>query len=145
MSDMDELYKEVILDHYRAPRNRGRIEEAEVHLHRDNPLCGDEIDLYLDLEDGKVKGVTFEGRGCSISQASISMMTEALTGLTLEEAEGVANSFKHMMQGDAEVESEDLGELVALKGVQKYPVRIKCAMLGWNTFLEGTKSYREKP
>jgi len=142
---MDELYKEVILDHYRAPRNRGRIEEAEVHLHRDNPLCGDEIDLYLDLEDGKVKGVTFEGRGCSISQASISMMTEALTGLTLEEAEGVANSFKHMMQGDAEVESEDLGELVALKGVQKYPVRIKCAMLGWNTFLEGTKSYREKP
>ncbi|HVE75186.1 MAG TPA: SUF system NifU family Fe-S cluster assembly protein [Actinomycetota bacterium] len=141
---MDDLYKEVILDHYRAPRNRGRIEEPEVHLHRDNPLCGDEIDLYLDLEDGKVKGVTFEGRGCSISQASISMMTEALTGLTLEEAEGVANSFKHMMQGDEGAEGEDLGELVALKGVQKYPVRIKCAMLGWNTFLEGTKSYREK-
>ncbi len=144
MSDMDDLYKEVILDHYRAPRNRGRIEEPEVHLHRDNPLCGDEIDLYLDLEDGKVKGVTFEGRGCSISQASISMMTEALTGLTLEEAEGVANSFKHMMQGDEGADGEDLGELVALKGVQKYPVRIKCAMLGWNAFLEGTKSYREK-
>lgn len=144
MSDLDDLYKEVILDHYRAPRNRGRMEEAEVHLHRDNPLCGDEIDLFIDIENGKVTKVGFEGKGCSISQASISMMTEKLKGLSIDQAEGLANMFKHMMQGDNPEDPDRLGDLVALQGVQKYPVRIKCAMLGWNTFLEGLKTYREK-
>lgn len=141
---LEELYKEVILDHYRSPRNRGRIEEAEVHLHRDNPLCGDEVDLYVDIEDGKIVGVGFEGKGCSISQASISMMTDKLRGLTAEGAEGLANTFKSMMQGENPSDEDALGDLVALKGVQKYPVRIKCALLGWNTFLEGLKIYREK-
>lgn len=141
---LEELYKEVILDHYRSPRNRGRIEEAEVHLHRDNPLCGDEVDLYVDIEDDKIVGVGFEGKGCSISQASISMMTDKLRGLTAEDAEGLANTFKSMMQGENPSDEDALGDLVALKGVQKYPVRIKCALLGWNTFLEGLKLYREK-
>lgn len=143
MSELDELYKEVILDHYRAPRNRGRIESADVHLHRDNPLCGDEIDLYVEIEDGKVSAVSFEGKGCSISQASISMMTEKLRGLSTEDAEGLANTFKQMMQGE-QIAEEPLGELMALKGVQKYPVRIKCALLGWNTFLDSLKTYRDK-
>lgn len=141
---LEELYKEVILDHYRAPRNRGKIDEAEVHLHRDNPLCGDEIDLYVDIQDGKITGVGFEGKGCSISQASISMMTEKLKGLSADEAEGLANTFKAMMQGENPSDEEKLGDLIALKGVQKYPVRIKCALLGWNTFLEGLKTYHEK-
>jgi len=144
LSSLEELYKEVILDHYRAPRNRGRLDGAEVHLHRDNPLCGDEIDLYVDVVDGKIVGLGFEGKGCSISQASISMMTEKLKDLSVEEAEGLATTFKQMMQGDDPSEPDKLGDLIALQGVQKYPVRIKCALLGWNTFLEGVKVYREK-
>ena len=144
MSDLDDLYKEVILDHYRAPRNRHKIGGAEVHLHRDNPLCGDEIDLFLDIADGKVNAVGFEGRGCSISQASVSMMTEKLKGLSLEDAESLANTFKQMMQGENPPEQDRLGDLMALQGVQKYPVRIKCALLGWNTFIEGVKVHREK-
>lgn len=144
MSDLEDLYKEVILDHYRTPRNRTKIEGADVHLHRDNPLCGDEIDLYVDIEDGRVTNVGFEGRGCSISQASVSMMTEKLKGMSLEEAEGLANTFKAMMQGENPENEDSLGDLVALQGVQKYPVRIKCALLGWNTFLEGVKIHNEK-
>ena len=144
MSGLEDLYKEVILDHYRAPRNRGRNDAAEVHLHRDNPLCGDEIDLFVDIQDGKVTGLSFEGKGCSISQASVSMMTDKLKGLSVEDAEGIANTFREMMQGDDPSDPDSLGDLVALQGVQKYPVRIKCAMLGWNTFLDGLKSYKEK-
>ncbi|MBW3589778.1 MAG: SUF system NifU family Fe-S cluster assembly protein [Actinobacteria bacterium] len=141
---LEELYKEVILDHYRSPRNKGTLNEADIELHRDNPLCGDEIDLYVDIKDGKIAGVSFDGKGCSISQASISMMTEKLMGMSQEDAEGLANTFKAMMQGEDPQDEDSLGDLVALKGVQKYPVRIKCALLGWNTFLEGLKSYREK-
>lgn len=144
MSELDDLYKEVILDHYRRPRNRGRIDEAEVHLHRDNPLCGDEIDLFIDIEDGKVSNVSFEGKGCSISQASISMMTEKLKGMTVDEAEELSTIFKQMMQGEDPSDEDSLGDLVALKGVQKYPVRIKCALLGWNTFIDGIKTFKEK-
>jgi len=141
---MDDLYKEVILDHYREPRNRGRLEDADTHLHRDNPLCGDEIDLYLNVEDGIVTGLGFEGKGCSISQASISMMTEKLKGRPIADAEGLAHTFKQMMQGETPEDMAALGDLVALQGVQKYPVRIKCALLGWNTLLDGLKIYKDK-
>lgn len=144
MSSLDELYKELILDHYRAPRNRGKLDPSDIDLHRDNPLCGDEIHLYLRVGEGKVAEVTFEGKGCSISQASISMMTEKLKGTSIIEAEDLAAAFKQMMQGEDPKDPDRLGDLVALQGVQKYPVRIKCALLGWNTFLEGLKAYREK-
>jgi nitrogen fixation protein NifU and related proteins len=144
MSSLDELYKEVILDHYRSPRNRGKLEPSDFDLHRDNPLCGDEIHVYAQVEDGKITGIAFEGKGCSISQASVSMMTEKIKGLTTEDAEGLANQFKSMMQGENPQDPDRLGDLVALQGVQKYPVRIKCALLGWNTFLEGLKVYRDK-
>jgi nitrogen fixation protein NifU and related proteins len=144
MSSLDELYKEVILDHYRSPRNRGKLEPSDFDLHRDNPLCGDEIHVYAQVEDGRITGISFEGKGCSISQASVSMMTEKIKGLSAEDAEGLANQFKSMMQGEDPQDPERLGDLVALQGVQKYPVRIKCALLGWNTFLEGLKVYRDK-
>jgi|SRR5205823_5617995 len=144
MSSLDELYKEVILDHYRSPRNRGKLEPSDFDLHRDNPLCGDEIHVYAQVEDGRITGIAFEGKGCSISQASVSMMTEKIKGLSTEDAEGLANQFKSMMQGEDPQDPERLGDLVALQGVQKYPVRIKCALLGWNTFLEGLKVYRDK-
>jgi nitrogen fixation protein NifU and related proteins len=141
---LDELYKEVILDHYRSPRNRGKLDPTDFDLHRDNPLCGDEIHVYAQVEDGRITGISFEGKGCSISQASVSMMTEKIKGLATEDAEGLANQFKAMMQGENPQDPDKLGDLVALQGVQKYPVRIKCALLGWNTFLEGLKAYRDK-
>ena len=144
MSGLDELYKEVILDHYRSPRNRGRLEPADVDLHRDNPLCGDEVHLFAQIKDGKLVGIAFEGKGCSISQASTSIMTDRVKGVSLETAEDLAGLFKRLMQGEDLSDDERLGDLAALQGVQKYPVRIKCALLGWNTLLEGLKAYKEK-
>ena len=133
---LEELYKEVILDHYRAPRNKGRLDPHDVVLERNNPLCGDEIELFLKFDGDKVEGIAFEGKGCSISQASTSMMTEKVKGLSQKEASALAESIKSMMAGETEGDEKALGDLVSLKGVVKYPVRIKCALLGWNTLLE---------
>jgi nitrogen fixation NifU-like protein len=144
LSGLEELYKELILDHYRAPKNKGKLEPADIDLHRDNPLCGDEIHLYGQIGHDTLAAISFEGRGCSISQASTSMMTEQIKGMRLKDAEALAHTFKQMMQGENPKDVESLGDLVALQGVQKYPVRIKCALLGWNTFLEGLKAYRDK-
>ncbi|MGH2719877.1 MAG: Fe-S cluster assembly sulfur transfer protein SufU [Actinomycetota bacterium] len=144
MSGLDELYKEVILDHYRSPRNRGKLDPSDFDLHRDNPLCGDEVHLFGVVEDGQLTGIAFEGKGCSISQASTSMMTEKIKGVSIADAEELAKLFKSMMQGEVTPDPDKLGDLAALQGVQKYPVRIKCALLGWNTLLEGLKAYKEK-
>ena len=133
---LEELYKEVILDHYRAPRNKGRLDPHDVVLERNNPLCGDEIELFLKFDGGNVEGISFEGKGCSISQASTSMMTEKVKGLSYDDAGKLAEAIKAMMAGEAEGDDKTLGDLVSLKGVVKYPVRIKCALLGWNTLLE---------
>ncbi|MFN2490979.1 MAG: Fe-S cluster assembly sulfur transfer protein SufU [Actinomycetota bacterium] len=134
---LDELYKEVILDHYRSPRNKGRLDPHDVALERNNPLCGDEIELFLRFNGDKLDGIAFEGKGCSISQASASMMTEKVSGLSTEDAARMAQLIKHMLAGEEEGDAGSLGDLVSLKGVVKYPVRIKCALLGWNTLLEG--------
>jgi nitrogen fixation NifU-like protein len=133
----DELYRDIILDHYRNPRNKGDLDPASLRINANNPLCGDEVTITARLSaDGeKVETVHFSGRGCSISQASASMMTEEIEGKSLPEALKVINKFKGMMLagGDA----EGLGDLEALQGVKKYPVRIKCAVLAWNSLLEG--------
>ncbi|HZK50093.1 MAG TPA: SUF system NifU family Fe-S cluster assembly protein [Actinomycetota bacterium] len=133
---LEELYKEVILDHYRTPRNKGQLDPHDVALERNNPLCGDEIEVFLRFDGENVGGVAFEGKGCSISMASASMMTEKVQGLTVKDAGELAESIKRMMAGEEEGDPEVLGDLVSLKGVVKYPVRIKCALLGWNTLLE---------
>ena len=133
---LEELYKEVILDHYRAPRNKGRLDPHDVALERNNPLCGDEIELFLKFDGDAVEGIAFEGKGCSISQASASMMTEKIKGASTKEAQALAESIKRMMAGEEEGDPKELDDLVSLKGVVKYPVRIKCALLGWNTLLE---------
>jgi nitrogen fixation NifU-like protein len=134
---LEELYKEVILDHYRAPRNKGRLDPHDVVLERNNPLCGDEIELFLKFEGDTLQGIAFEGKGCSISQASASMMTEKVKGLDAKDALAMAESIKRMMAGEEDGDPDVLDDLVSLKGVVKYPVRIKCALLGWNTLLEG--------
>jgi len=132
---LDDLYREVILDHYAHPRNRGRLNPSDVSVEGANPLCGDELSLYVRLRDGRVEDARFEGRGCSISQASTSMMTEAIKGKTLEEVRALVAQFKGMMHGQ-EV-ADDLGDLAALQGVRKFPVRIKCATLSWVALEQG--------
>ena len=133
---LEELYKEVILDHYRAPRNKGRVDPHDVALERNNPLCGDELELFLRYDGDTLEAVGFEGKGCSISQASASMMTEKIQSLPIKDAITLAESIKRMMAGEEEGDPNELGDLVSLKGVVKYPVRIKCALLSWNTLLE---------
>jgi nitrogen fixation NifU-like protein len=133
---LDDLYKEVILEHYKRPRNKRPLPGATVSMKKNNPLCGDEITVHARLEDGRVAEVAFEGQGCSISQASASMLTEATQGKTVEEADALAREFRGMMEGAVDPDEESFGDLVALKGVVKYPVRIKCAVLGWDVLQE---------
>ena len=132
---MRELYTQVIMDHYQRPRNRGELEAADLEEHLLNPLCGDELTVYANLRDGKVADVKFDGRGCSISQASASMMTERLMGKSREEAEAEISRFKAMMVGEERFPEMD--DLSALKGVIQYPSRIKCATLAWTAFRQG--------
>ena len=129
---LEELYKEVILDHYKSPRNKRDLPGAEVSCTKNNPLCGDEITIQAHLSDGQVAEIVFQGSGCSISQASASMMTEAVAGRAVEDALDLAAEFRALMQGTADPDEEAFGDLVALKGVVKYPVRIKCAVLAWD-------------
>lgn len=139
---LNDLYQEVILDHYHHPCNFGKLEEADVIVADNNPLCGDEIELFLNFNNGEVKEVSFAGRGCAISQASASMMTEKIKGLALGEIEDFLDKFKAMMRGE-EV-AGDFGELEALQGVLKFPVRIKCALLAWNILQKALQAYRAK-
>jgi nitrogen fixation NifU-like protein len=139
MSLSDDLYRETILDHYHHPRHRGKIEEPGVTIEGVNPLCGDELTLYLNVKDGTVEDLKIEAKGCSISMASGSMMSEAVHGQPVEQVKHVVDLFKQMMlDKNKEVElPEELEDLEALQGVKKYPVRIKCALLPWNTLLQG--------
>jgi nitrogen fixation NifU-like protein len=129
---LDDIYKEVILDHYKSPRNKRELPDAELTCTRNNPLCGDEITVFAHVEDGKIREVTFQGAGCSISQSSASMMTEAVNDTTVDDALELASDFRGMMASEVEPTEERFGDLMALKGVVKYPIRIKCAVLAWD-------------
>ena len=135
---LDDLYREIILDHYRSPRHKGRVEDPDISARGYNPLCGDDIELTVRLRDGRIDAVAFDGRGCSISQASASMLTEAVTGKPLAEALELAASVRAMFTG-GDVDPESLGDLEALQGVNRYPVRIKCATLAWNALQVGAE------
>lgn len=137
---LDDLYRELILDHYSHPRNRGELPDADIKVEGANPLCGDELTIFVKLDGGRVSAVRFHGRGCSISQASASMMTEQIKGKTLDEARALAARFKAMMLGEAASEDE-LGELMALQGVRKFPVRVKCATLSWIALEQGMDEF----
>ena len=133
MSDLDDLYREILLDHYRSPRNRGPLDGANARAEGSNPLCGDELALELRLDgEGRIDGVAFTGSGCSISQASSSLMTEYVKGRTAGEAIAGAESFRALMTGDGAA-AAGLGDIEALAGVRKFPVRVKCAALAWKT------------
>jgi nitrogen fixation protein NifU and related proteins len=150
MAGLEDLYREIILDHYRAPRNRGELPVPPARkVEGFNPLCGDEVVLYLDVDDGVVRDVRTGGQGCSISQASTSMMSAAVRGQPIDDARHLIRAFKALMsihesklEGDGDgdepaLEGVRLGDLEALQGVVKFPVRIKCATLAWNTLEQG--------
>jgi nitrogen fixation protein NifU and related proteins len=146
MSLSDELYRETILDHYHNPRNQGVIDSATVEVEGVNPLCGDELTLYLDVDGNTIRDIKIKSRGCSINMASGSMMTEVMHGHPLEEAEQFVKVFKDMMLNKDETIAlpDDMEDLEALQGVKKYPVRIKCALLPWNTLLEAIETTRQE-
>jgi len=154
MSGLEDLYREIILDHYRAPRNKGALESPPaIKTEGFNPLCGDEVIVYLAIEDNIISDIKISGQGCSISQSSASMMSAAIKGRSVEKAGQLIDYFKQMMSvheshldqntqaaNDAEesaINLDNIGELAALQGVVKFPVRIKCATLAWNTLAQG--------
>jgi nitrogen fixation protein NifU and related proteins len=145
---LEDLYQEIILDHYKKPRNRApELDGHDVHVHHSNPLCGDEMDLRLRVGrsadgDPVVEAVAYDGDGCSISMSSASAMTEAVTGRTLDDACDLAEDFRMMMHGEAIRREDDLGDGVAFQGVAKFPVRVKCALLGWMALKDAIDTHR---
>ncbi|MFC9707593.1 SUF system NifU family Fe-S cluster assembly protein [Paenibacillus sp. JNUCC31] len=133
---LDDLYRRVIMDHYKNPRNRGTFDNEAVTVNLNNPTCGDRISLQLLLKDGIVQEAKYTGEGCSISMSSASMMTEAVKGKTMDQALDMANRFSSLMKGE-EVDFDDYEDLEALSGVNKFPARIKCATLAWNALRKG--------
>lgn len=142
--ELDELYKDLILDHYRRPRNRRSVVEPKVIGEGYNPLCGDEIAVEAHFEGDVLADVGFQGRGCSLSQASGSMMTEVVKGKTVEEARSLVADFTRMMTDPASPPAEDLGDLEAFIGVAKYPVRVKCATLAWHALVDLLDQHAQK-
>ena len=134
---LSSLYQQLILEHYRNPRNKAELDEKTVEIHMANPVCGDEIRLQLRIEGDEITEAKFIGSGCSISQAAVSMMTTRLQGTNVDEADALAKRFTEMMHGDeAAAKDKSLGDLRALQGVSKFPVRIKCALLGFDALQE---------
>ncbi|MGD2071169.1 MAG: SUF system NifU family Fe-S cluster assembly protein [Gemmatimonadota bacterium] len=141
---LKSLYQQLILDHYRHPKNKAELPDSTVEVHMANPVCGDQIRLQLKIEDDRIAAVRFMGQGCSISQASVSMMTALLDGKKLDEADALAGRFTEMMHGDeAAAKDASLGDLRALQGVSKFPVRVKCALLGFDALHEAIQQTRE--
>jgi nitrogen fixation protein NifU and related proteins len=131
---LEDLYQEIILDHYRKPRHPGRLDDGHVQVRHYNPVCGDELTVGLRLDGERVSAIAVEGRGCSISQASASVMSELVLDRTVPQALEVAEAFRRLMHGEGEADEEVLGDGVAFAGVARYPVRVKCALLGWMAF-----------
>lgn len=131
--ELDDLYRDIIIDHYRNPRHKGKLKAPTVCEEGYNPLCGDEITLDVEVTDGVVSDIAQRGSGCSISQSSASMMTEAIVGKKLPEVRHLIKEFTAMMRGSDDVDFDELGDLESLSGVRKFPVRVKCATLAWHT------------
>jgi nitrogen fixation NifU-like protein len=145
MSELNDLYQEVILDHNKRPRNYGRAADTDRHAEGYNPLCGDHLTVFLRVEDDVLRAVRFEGSGCAVSKASASMMTEALTGRTAEEAAGFFERFHRLVTGCPDIghKGPDLGKLEVFSGVSAFPMRVKCATLAWHTLRAALEGRRE--
>ena len=141
--DLRDLYQEVIFDHYKRPRNRGALDGATHRAEGHNPLCGDQVTIYLDVDNGVVKDVRFEGAGCAIATASASLMTEALKGRTVAEVDALFRRFRDLVTDDNAQASPDLGKLEVLAGVREFPARVKCATLAWHTLNAALRNRHE--
>ena len=144
MEQLDELYREVILDHFKSSSRRGNLPGAQIIAVGNNPLCGDEMTFSLKLNGGRVSQVRFTGKGCAISQAAASMLSEQLEGKTLEEIQRLIDAMKGLMQGQEPDPALDLGDLESLAGVRKFPVRVKCAALSWNVVEQGLQEFSRR-
>jgi nitrogen fixation NifU-like protein len=142
-NNLDQLYRRVIMDHYKTPRNKGTLEANSVNIEMNNPTCGDRIQLTLQVEDGIVKDAKFDGEGCSISMASASMMTQAVKGKDIDTALQLSHIFSDMMLGKEYDDTIDLGDIEALQGVSQFPARIKCATLAWKAMEKGVQNERK--
>lgn len=138
---LDDMYRDIIMDHYRAPRGRHELPEADITAGGHNPACGDELQLKVKLGDDKVEDIYIECKGCAISVASSSMLAETVKGKSIKEAKRIAEVVRKMLKGEDFQLPDDMEDLDALQGVRKFPVRIKCALLAWVTFIEGLASY----
>ena len=143
IEQLDELYREVILDHFKNSTHSGELAGAQIHADGANPLCGDEVTFHLKLDGDLVRQVRFEGKGCAISQAASSMLARQLEGKTVGQARRLIETLKQLMQGQEPDPSVDLGDLEALAGVRKFPVRVKCAALSWNVVEQGLQQYHQ--
>ncbi len=143
---LDNLYQEVILDHYKNPQNKKLSTTYDAQVHHVNPSCGDEIDLNITIKDGNVSAITWDGVGCSISQASVSILTDLLIGKSIEDAYKIYDEFVALMQSKGTISGDEdlLEDAVALAGVSKYPARIKCALLGWMAFKDASVQAQAK-
>ncbi|MDQ0177744.1 Fe-S cluster assembly sulfur transfer protein SufU [Bacillus chungangensis] len=144
-SNLDTLYRQVIMDHYKNPRNKGQLQDGSLTIDMNNPTCGDRIHLTLKVDDGKITDAKFDGEGCSISMASASMMTQLIIGKNVKTALQLSQLFSNMMQGKdyGEDIADDLGDIEALQGVSKFPARIKCATLAWKAMEKGLKEEQQ--
>ncbi len=143
MSDLKDLYQEVILDHNRNPRNCYIMDGASCTADGHNPLCGDIVKVYLQIENGIIEEISFQGQGCAICTASTSLMTESVQGKSVEEAQGLFDEFHQMLTGVAEEQGVVLGKLQVFEGVREYPVRVKCATLAWHTLNAAMKEKKK--
>lgn len=138
-AELQDLYREVLLDYFRSSTRKGKVEPADLRAHGINPVCGDELEITAEVKDGRIAKLRYAGHGCVISQASAAMMAEAVEGAPVEKARALVAAFKKMMleNGDPKALPEELEPLSSLEGVRRFPLRVKCATLGWNTVLQG--------
>ena len=142
-SSLDDMYREIIMDHYRSPRGKKPVEKIDIRTGGQNPACGDEIDVEIHLEDDVLKDIHVDCRGCAISVASGSMLAEAVKGRSFEEVKKLAEAVRSMLKGEEAEIPEEFEDLDSLKGVRQFPVRIKCALLSWLALIEGIENYKK--
>ncbi len=143
-SNLDDLYRDIVMDHYKSPRGRNDIQNADIVNEGKNPVCGDEIEVSMKVDGGRVDDISVQCMGCAISVASGSMLAETIKGKSVDEVKKIARAVKAILKGEKPPDDIELGDLEALEGVKKFPVRIKCALLSWSTLIDGLEAWENR-